>query len=174
MASSHGSSGLQPASAPLHLSVVDSEGDRREVEVNRSPFRIGRLPDCDLSLRDSRVSRTHAQILLEDGKHFLEDLDSRHGVTVNGIRVKRHELSAGDRIEFGVGDSYQVFVGAEPGFSAPLMEKVAALPTEKSPGNLGPALLVTRLRLFGRFGVRRRFGMEPRTLATPALVGHSR
>ncbi len=136
---SHGSSGLQPAfsAKPLHLSVVDSEGDRREVEVNRSPFRIGRLPDCDLSLRDNRVSRTHAQILLEDGKHFLEDLDSRHGVTVNGVKVKRHELSTGDRIEFGVEDSYQVFVGAEPGFSAPLMEKVAALPTEKRPGNLG-------------------------------------
>ena len=135
---SHGSS-LRPALSPtsLHLSVVDSEGDRREVEVHRSPFRIGRLPDCDLSLRDSRVSRTHAQILLESGKHFLEDLDSRHGVTVNGVKIKRHELSRGDRIEFGVEDSYQVFVGAEPGFSAPLMEKVAALPTEKSPGNLG-------------------------------------
>ena len=136
---SHGSSGSRPAPSPtpLHLSVVDSEGDRREVEVNRSPFRIGRLPDCDLSLRDSRISRTHAQILLESGIHFLEDLDSRHGVTVNGVKVKRHELSSGDRIEFGVDDSYQVFVGAEPGFSAPLMEKVAALPTEKSPGNLG-------------------------------------
>ena len=136
---SDGSSGLRPALAPtpLHLSVVDSEGARREVEVTRSPFRIGRLPDCDLSLRDSRISRNHAQILLENGKQFLEDLDSRHGVTVNGLKVKRHELAAGDRIEFGVDDSYQVFVGAEPGFSAPLMEKVAALPTEKSPGNLG-------------------------------------
>ena len=127
--------GLAPT--PLHLSVVDSEGARKEVEVNRSPFRIGRLPDCDLSLRDSRISRNHAQILLENGKHFLEDLDSRHGVTVNGLKVKRHQLSSGDHIEFGVDDSYQVLVGAEPGFSAPLMEKVAALPTEKSPGNLG-------------------------------------
>ena len=136
---SDGSSGLRAARAPtpLHLSVVDSEGARKEVEVNRSPFRIGRLPDCDLSLRDSRISRNHAQILLENGKHFLEDLDSRHGVTVNGLKVKRHQLSSGDHIEFGVDDSYKVFVGAEPGFSAPLMEKVAALPTEKSPGNLG-------------------------------------
>ncbi len=136
---SDGSSGFQPALSPtpLHLSVVDSEGARKEVQVNRSPFRIGRLPDCDLSLRDSRISRNHAQILLENGKHFLEDLDSRHGVTVNGLKVKRHQLSSGDHIEFGVDDSYQVLVGAEPGFSAPLMEKVAALPTEKSPGNLG-------------------------------------
>ncbi len=136
---SDGSSGFRPALSPtpLHLSVVDSEGARKEVKVNRSPFRIGRLPDCDLSLRDSRISRNHAQILLENGKHFLEDLDSRHGVTVNGLKVKRHQLSSGDHIEFGVDDSYQVLVGAEPGFSAPLMEKVAALPTEKSPGNLG-------------------------------------
>ena len=125
------------AGASLKLTVVDTSGRRRELEVTRSPFRIGRLPDCDLSLRDSRVSRNHAQILLEDGKYFIEDLESRHGLIINGKKAKRHELRPADCVEFGSEDSYKVFVGEEPAFSAPLMEKVAAMPTAKGPGNLG-------------------------------------
>ena len=125
------------AGSTLKLIVVDTSGGRRELKVTRSPFRIGRLPDCDLSLRDSRVSRNHAQILLEDGKYFIEDLESRHGLIVNGQKAKRHELRSADCIEFGSEDSSKVFVGDEPSFSAPLMEKVAAMPTAKGPGNLG-------------------------------------
>ena len=125
------------AGSALKLTVVDTSGRRRELEVTRSPFRIGRLPDCDLSLRDSRVSRNHAEILLEDGKYFIEDLESRHGLLINGKKAKRHELRPGDCVEFGPEDSYKVFVGAEPAFSAPLMEKVAAMPSAKGPGNLG-------------------------------------
>ena len=125
------------AGAALKLTVVDTSGRRRELEVTRSPFRIGRLPDCDLSLRDSRVSRNHAQILLEDGKYFIEDLESRHGLIINGKKAKRHELRPADCVEFGSEDSYKVFVGEGPAFSAPLMEKVAAMPTAKGQGNLG-------------------------------------
>ena len=125
------------AGAALKLTLVDTSGRRRELEVTRSPFRIGRLPDCDLSLRDSRVSRNHAQILLEDGKYFIEDLESRHGLIINGKKAKRHELRPADCVEFGSEDSYKVFVGEAPAFSAPLMEKVAAMPTAKGPGNLG-------------------------------------
>ena len=127
----------RPVRPVLKLTVVDTSGGRRELEVTRSPFRIGRLPDCDLSLRDSRVSRNHAQILLEDGKYFIEDLESRHGLIINGKKAQRHELRPADCVEFGSEDSYKVFVGEEPAFSAPLMEKVAAMPTAKGPGNLG-------------------------------------
>ena len=143
------------AVAGLKLTVVDTSGGRRELKVTRSPFRIGRLRDCDLSLRDSRVSRNHAQILLEDGKYFIEDLESRHGLIINGKKAKRHELRPADCVEFGSEDSYKVFVGEEPAFSAPLMEKVAAMPTAKGPGNLGQlsAVLDVALALQASLGV---------------------
>jgi len=143
------------ASTALKLIVVDTSGGRRELKVTRSPFRIGRLPDCDLSLRDSRVSRNHAQILLEDGKYFIEDLESRHGLIVNGQKATRHQLRPADCIEFGSEDSYKVFVGSEPAFTAPLMEKVAAMPTAKGPGNLGQlsAVLDVALALQSSLGV---------------------
>jgi pSer/pThr/pTyr-binding forkhead associated (FHA) protein len=65
------------------LTVISPGQERRQVRVDRSPFRIGRLVDRELSLRDSRISRNHAQLLQEDGEHYIEDCDSRHGVFVN-------------------------------------------------------------------------------------------
>ena len=117
------------------LTVISPNQERRQIRVDRSPFRIGRLIDRELSLRDSRISRNHAQILLEDGDHYIEDCDSRHGVFINGRRVRRARLRPRDRIDFGVDDSYVLFVGDNPAFSAPLLKKVAAMP--EASDNLG-------------------------------------
>lgn len=116
------------------LTVIAPTHERRQVRIDRSPFRIGRLMDRELSLRDSRISRNHAQILQEDGSHYIEDCDSRHGVFVNGRKVQRVRLRPRDRIDFGLEDSYSLFVGEDPAYSAPLLKKVAAMP--EGHGNL--------------------------------------
>ena len=81
--------------------VVDTNGHRTRIELKPVPFKIGRQPDSHLILRDSRASRNHAQIILEDGQYVIEDCGSRHGVHVNGERVERQRLRNSDRIEFG-------------------------------------------------------------------------
>lgn len=98
----------------LRLVVVEPDGVRRGVDVTKVPFRIGRQADCDLVLRDGRISRQHAQIIEERGRLVLEDLDSRHGTFVNRQRVTRQELQPNDTIDFGLGDSFQlIFAGEE-------------------------------------------------------------
>jgi phosphoserine phosphatase RsbU/P len=121
----------------LILSVEDPAGQTSQVRVTRSPFRIGRLPECDLSLRDARISREHAQILLEDGKYFIEDLESRHGIFVNGQKVARHELRPRDRIDFGIEDSYRIEAGRETATANPLIKRVVEMPALKQTGDLG-------------------------------------
>ena len=70
---------------------------------------MGRAPDSQLVLRDSRVSRNHARIVRKDGHYLLEDLDSLHGVWVNGERIeKTRALGSPARIEFGVPDGYEI------------------------------------------------------------------
>lgn len=120
----------------LQLTLVDTTGGKKVLDINRSPFRMGRLPGCEVTLQDSRISRKHAQILVEDGKYFVEDCGSRHGVFVNNEKVERQELAVGDRIEFGVEDSYHLIVGAEP-VPALLIQKVAELPAAGPTGDLG-------------------------------------
>ena len=61
-----------PAAAPASLVVADPGGHRTRVPVDPVPFQIGRQPESHLILRDSRVSRLHARILLEGGDYVLE------------------------------------------------------------------------------------------------------
>jgi serine phosphatase RsbU (regulator of sigma subunit) len=91
------------------LAVVDPNGRKVKIPVYPFPFRMGRAPDNNLVLRDTRVSRNHAQICLENGQYVLEDLASRHGVWVNGTRIdKSRRLEGAERIEFGVPDGYRI------------------------------------------------------------------
>ena len=51
-------------------------------------LKIGRLPECDLVLSQSIVSGQHAILRSEDGQQwFLEDLNSRNGTFIDGVRV---------------------------------------------------------------------------------------
>ncbi len=125
------------SSASLLLTVISPTHERRQVRVDRSPFRIGRLPDRELPLKDSRISRSHAQILKEGDSYFVEDCESRHGVFVNGRKVQRARLRSRDRIDFGIQESYVIFVGEDSSEFAPLLRKVADLPAPGGTGSLG-------------------------------------
>jgi phosphoserine phosphatase RsbU/P len=90
------------------LAVTNPSGNRSRVAIDAVPFLIGRQGENNLVLRDNRISRSHARISAQNGDYVIEDLDSRHGVFVNGQRVKRHKLKDGDRIDFGFPDSYRL------------------------------------------------------------------
>lgn len=47
------------------------------------------------------VSRRHAIITCEDGRVHVQDLGSKNGTFVNGVRVTTAELQAGDVVSFG-------------------------------------------------------------------------
>ena len=119
--------GLEPAS----LVVTDPSGNRIRVPIEPLPFHIGRQPESDLIIRDSRVSRAHSLIVVEGGRYFLEDCGSRHGSLVNGKKVKRHQLTNSDRIEFGVPDSYSLVFALDGAELKRMMEQVGA--AEKVP-----------------------------------------
>ncbi|HUG70149.1 MAG TPA: PAS domain S-box protein, partial [Pirellulaceae bacterium] len=66
---------------------------------------VGRNPKvCDIVLDHFAVSREHARIEMIDQTRYLEDLESRNGVLINGKVIKpgregRQALRSGDRIE---------------------------------------------------------------------------
>lgn len=93
--------------------VIEPAGNQREVELVMLPCRIGRQADNELPLRDNRISRHHAQIIMDDGRYFLEDMGSRHGTFVNGQKVLKHELRSNDNIDFGMPDSYRLIYRGE-------------------------------------------------------------
>src|SRR5438477_11629224 len=75
-------------------------------EVEKAVLRIGRAPDCDLRFdqaKDPKVSNHHAELLLEEGSWFVVDTASTNGTLINGLRISKHKLASGDRLQIGSG-----------------------------------------------------------------------
>jgi phosphoserine phosphatase RsbU/P len=134
---------VSPPAGPASLIVIDPNGHRSRIEIKPVPFKIGRQSDNDLILRDSRASRNHAQIVLENGQYIIEDASSRHGVHVNGVRVERQFLRNSDRIEFGVPDSYQLVFALDGAELKRLMEQ---LPGQEQVARTGAGGNLAKLR----------------------------
>ena len=126
------------------LVVIDPNGHRSRVALEPLPFRIGRQPESHLIVRDSRVSRAHARIVLDNAGYVLEDLKSRHGTFVNGKRIERHELRNSDKIEFGAQDSYQLIFALDGEELKRLMDQVSAAEKQAPAPGVGANLAKLR------------------------------
>ncbi len=62
---------------------------------------IGRDTDNLIQLPDDQVSKHHAVIHQSKETWTIEDTQSRNGLFVNGKRIARAELKAGDRVNLG-------------------------------------------------------------------------
>ncbi len=80
---------------------MHEDGKERPVALNQEVVTIGRLPDCEVVLKDKGASRRHAQIKLKDGTATLTDLGSTNGTRLNGQVVQSRALEDGDRITIG-------------------------------------------------------------------------
>ena len=108
------------------LVVINPSGNRSRVPIDTVPFNIGRQAGNQLVLRDNRASRVHARIVSENGEYFIEDLNSLHGVHVNGERVERRQLANSDNIDFGFQDSYRLIFTLEEDELRRIMEQISA------------------------------------------------
>jgi serine phosphatase RsbU (regulator of sigma subunit)/pSer/pThr/pTyr-binding forkhead associated (FHA) protein len=64
---------------------------------------------CDLVFAHPQVSREHACIEWDGSSYILRDQNSRHGTFVNGARITKATLRAGDSITLGSRQSVLVF-----------------------------------------------------------------
>jgi predicted component of type VI protein secretion system len=62
---------------------------------------VGRSDDCGLHLRDASISRHHARFARTAAGFEIVDLDSRNGLTLNGVRVGRIPLKNGAEFLLG-------------------------------------------------------------------------
>jgi len=79
----------------------DVGGVTRSYRVDRGETLLGSLGANGIVLPVRGVSRRHARLTLDEEGLVLEDLESRNGVLVNGVRVQRTLLRAGDEVRLG-------------------------------------------------------------------------
>jgi pSer/pThr/pTyr-binding forkhead associated (FHA) protein len=73
-----------------------------DLELPVGEFIVGRSAECQLSVDDPLVSRTHARFAVRSDGVSVSDLGSRNGVLVNGVRIDGpRPLADGDKLVIG-------------------------------------------------------------------------
>src|SRR4051812_11638269 len=92
------------AESPVGRYVLAITGGelRGQVREVRTEVVVGRGSQCDVCTADAKLSRRHARFFLERDELFIEDLKSSNGTVVNGQRIERVRLRAGDVVAVGM------------------------------------------------------------------------
>jgi len=128
------------ATAAAHAApVLIVEAGRQRgvsVEIPEGRFLLGRDPEQGFLIDDGRVSRHHARLTRTGSEVRLDDLGSRNGVKVNGMRTQGGFLESGDRIL--IGDTTLRIEGCSSGgWDIPLSGGVKDLPSSPVRGAFG-------------------------------------
>lgn len=64
-------------------------------------YSVGRARHNDIALNEPSISKNHCRLDHRDGRFYIEDQASLHGVYVNAAKVQRTELTPGCQIQLG-------------------------------------------------------------------------
>lgn len=95
---------VAPAAHPVahaRLVVLSTGLAGREYELDKPAMVIGRTEDNDVCINHRSISRHHAKVVRENGRHAIVDLQSSNGVRVNGEEYGKVELRRADVIDLG-------------------------------------------------------------------------
>ncbi len=132
----------------IRLRQTKGADSGREFEFVMARVRIGRVPDSEVNFdpeEDLDASGRHAEIRREQGGYWIVDTDSRNGTWLNGERIKRVQLRAGDELEFGRGGPRLVVVELAERSMAPRIEPVVSMqaPSVSEPDPFSVPVTVT-------------------------------
>ncbi|MBX3101348.1 MAG: FHA domain-containing protein [Bacteroidetes bacterium] len=89
-----------PKAIPAQL-VAQVDGQVYTFLLAGNVLTIGRSPDNDITLGHPTVSGRHAVLQLREGLWWVSDLDSTHGVRLNGHPTHETSLAVGDTLLIG-------------------------------------------------------------------------
>ena len=133
----------------LRVGVPSNPAERQQYAFQKT-FRIGRIEECEVWIKNDFVSRHHAEVAFENGQWRVRDLGSSNGIFVDGVRVENHALPQITTIRLGVeGPFVRLETAAPPPPIQPVFQP-AAQPVNPPPG-IGSETMVARYtdRYFG-------------------------
>ena len=84
-----------------HLVVRPYFGVKKKLQLIKTHYLIGSGPECDIVLNDPFICPKHAELKLGTDGYFIQDLDSKNGVFVNGVKVAAAPLYANGSLRLG-------------------------------------------------------------------------
>lgn len=101
---------VRPTIAQLRV----DDSTQRVIALTELEYLIGRHRDNGIQIPDLGVSGFHARIYRGPEGYAIEDLKSRNGTWVNGMRVFHATLTDGDRVHVGQTDLIFEVLSAQP------------------------------------------------------------
>ncbi|MDQ6708708.1 MAG: FHA domain-containing protein [Acidobacteriota bacterium] len=86
---------------PLRVTIGANTEGRRDLQFTK-PFRIGRVEDCEVCIKDEHVSRAHAEVIIENSQWLVRDLGSSNGIFVDGERTNFVAIDRARTVRLGV------------------------------------------------------------------------
>lgn len=90
------------------------------IPMRKPRLLVGRRGSCDITLRFPNVSSHHCLLELINGYWQIEDLNSRNGIKVNGVRCNKKWLMPGDELSVA---KHKFEIDYEPSGDAPPPEE---------------------------------------------------
>lgn len=86
---------------PAQLKMITGMGAPRTYDLLADKTTFGRTSLADIIINSSAISRCHLMLRKESSAFVAQDLDSKNGVFLNGIRFHSAVLYEGDQIQIG-------------------------------------------------------------------------
>ena len=83
------------------IELTRGPGAPGRLALDRDRITIGRAAGAGLLLDSDEVSRNHATLTRLDDEYTIEDLGSRNGIYLNGLKVHSAVLRDGDELQLG-------------------------------------------------------------------------
>jgi len=99
-----------------------------EYAFNHSPLIIGRVKSNDITIRNTQVSRKHAQIVTNQNDIFIEDLGSTNYVFLNRVKINKSPLNHGDIVNIGGVADFIYLAESDPDLTAGAVETIKSNP----------------------------------------------
>jgi ABC-type multidrug transport system ATPase subunit/ABC-type multidrug transport system permease subunit len=117
--------------------VVRTQGSDRSLQAGPA-YSIGRNPESDIVVDESRVSWRHAVLRLEGTTWLLEDVGSTNGIFMGTQRVQRVEITADCVVRLGHPDDGQRMWCSVQAPPEPDHPKTTAAPVGPPPTSVNP------------------------------------
>lgn len=81
--------------------AVGGPANGTEYPMTEQGITLGRSDECEIALASQNVSRKHARFFIYQQIPYVQDMGSRNGVFVNGVRIQNQALTNGDTVTMG-------------------------------------------------------------------------
>lgn len=83
------------------LIVLSEQFRGRNFELVQEKCIVGRLDNCEITLKDPTVSSRHCEFIKTGNTYIIRDLNSTNGTRVNNVPVSEQELKSSDILQIG-------------------------------------------------------------------------